>query len=460
MDRQYRDAIAEASAILAQAMLEDANELIEDGRKLDLKVKSVLWRLGCVLVQTLFRHLQRQLVEEAKQKGFTVERRPKVCFKILFGPIWIESVYMYDRAAKQGYRPLREHFGVVGRSYSDGVERALTDFGIEKSFGRAATQFEEHYGWEVGRTTVLRLTENLGERAEEYLQQRFKQGEERYLTADAAAPKANCVVTSLDGCMIRTGKLMTAQQAADQAEDDAEADHYGSLEPDKVVRPEAWKEVRTGLARKQGQVEPTFVCRRGSYAEVCRQLFGAAGLEGLGFDTKVIGLIDGAFGLKEAMEMSFADLQIILDPSHLKHHFWETSKVLGHSEEAGQQWIDAHFERLAHGHSLKVVAELQSERVDHENGGDKQAAERMDRLIEYLRRFMNCVHYKKYRAEDWPIGSGEAEAAHRYIPQERLKITGACWREETLNPMLALRVARANGWWDDFWQNEHAARAA
>ncbi|QDG54568.1 hypothetical protein FIV42_28635 [Persicimonas caeni] len=344
MDGQYREAIAEASAILAGAMLEDSDTLIAQGRKLVLKVKRVLWPLGCVLVRTLLRQLKAKLIKEAKQRGLTVERRREVCFKILFGPIPVESVYMYDRDSNEGYRPLKEHFGVVGRGYSDGVERALTEFGIEKSFGRAAAQFEEHYGWEVGRTRVLRLTEKLGERAEVYLQQRCKQGETRYLSPDATANKAATMVTSLDGCMIRTGKMMTAKQAAQQAEEEAVARYNASLEPDKVVRTEAWKEVRTGLARKPGQVEPTYVCRRGSYDEGCRQLFGAAGLEGLGYDTKALGLIDGANGLKEAMEMSFADLQVILEPSHLRHHFWETSKAMGQTEEVGEQWIDDHFE--------------------------------------------------------------------------------------------------------------------
>ncbi len=40
----------------------------------------------------------------------------------------------------------------------------------------------------------------------------------------------------------------------------------------------------------------------------------------------------------------------------------------------------------------------------------------------------------------------------RYIPQKRLKIPGATWHPDTINPMLALRVVRANDWWDDFWR--------
>lgn len=36
---------------------------------------------------------------------------------------------------------------------------------------------------------------------------------------------------------------------------------------------------------------------------------------------------------------------------------------------------------------------------------------------------------------------------------QRLKIPGATWHPDTINPMLALRVLRANDWWHDFWSN-------
>lgn len=458
MDEKYREAIAEASTILMETMLEDDDELIAEGRQLDGKVRKVVFQLGLFLVRNLFLALQKKLVEEAKAKGFTVERRPVVTFKTVFGAMELESVYLYDREQRRGYRPLREEFGVVGDRYSDTVERALTDFGIEKSFGRAAERFCEHYGWEVGRTTILRLTERLGEHAEDFLAERFRQGEARYNQSDKKAPKAERMITSLDGCMLRTGRMMTAKKAALLAENDDQREHYEQLDPDKTVRLEKWKEVRTGLARQPGQVDPVYVCRRGDYETICHQLFGAAGLQKLGFETDVVGLIDGAFGLKEAMELSFANLQIILDPSHLRHHFYEAAHELGLSDRAATSWVNGYFDQLADGHALKVVADLESECADYDE--DSAVFERLQRLIGYLTRFVDCLHYRKYKEEDWPIGSGESESAHRFIPQERLKIAGACWREETLNPMLALRVVRANGWWNDFWESEAERRAA
>jgi len=78
--------------------------------------------------------------------------------------------------------------------------------------------------------------------------------------------------------------------------------------------------------------------------------------------------------------------------------------------------------------------------------------ERVRRFIGYLERFSDAVDYTTFQAQGYPLGSGEVESAHRAIPQKRLKLPGACWHPESINPMLALRVLRANDWWEDFWE--------
>jgi hypothetical protein len=82
---------------------------------------------------------------------------------------------------------------------------------------------------------------------------------------------------------------------------------------------------------------------------------------------------------------------------------------------------------------------------------------RAEQLHEYLTRFKDAVHYDAFKAAGLPLGSGEIEASHRIVPQKRLKLPGAWWNEATVNPMLALRVLRANGWWDEFWRHRAAA---
>jgi hypothetical protein len=58
-----------------------------------------------------------------------------------------------------------------------------------------------------------------------------------------------------------------------------------------------------------------------------------------------------------------------------------------------------------------------------------------------------------------PIGSGEVESGHRYMFQNRLKIAGSWWKMENLKKMIALRVLRANGGWEDYRSNVHQEAA-
>jgi hypothetical protein len=65
------------------------------------------------------------------------------------------------------------------------------------------------------------------------------------------------------------------------------------------------------------------------------------------------------------------------------------------------------------------------------------------------------LSYNEFKEKGYPIGSGEVESAHKSIPQKRMKIPGACWHPSSINPILSLRILRANDWWDDFWNNRN-----
>jgi hypothetical protein len=75
-----------------------------------------------------------------------------------------------------------------------------------------------------------------------------------------------------------------------------------------------------------------------------------------------------------------------------------------------------------------------------------------NQLRAHFIRFQDSFACDAIRAQGLPIASGEVEAAHRVIPQKRMKLPGAWWHPTHVNPMLALRVLRANGLWDAFWK--------
>lgn len=75
----------------------------------------------------------------------------------------------------------------------------------------------------------------------------------------------------------------------------------------------------------------------------------------------------------------------------------------------------------------------------------------------YLSNRTNQLDYKGTIENGLPFGSGEIESAHRYIIQKRLKLPGAWWKAANVEPMLTLRVVKANDEWNDYWGNSSKA---
>ena len=434
MDPRYRDAINDASANLSQALLEDIPALLAQGRRLDALVRDILRAVGLALLSALYQGLCRQLVEQTIDRGLTVQSRPRVRFKTLFGEVEMESPYLRSSQTGESARPMKDTLGIEGEQYSEAVQRAWVDFGSEKSFARAAGSFPEHYGWEVGRTTLRNHPLEAAQEAETYLDRRLQAATQPYGQATMASQGVDTMLLELDGCEIRTGVYMTAAEAG-----------VSDRGPRQRVRLENWRDVRTGLARPLEASERLVVCRLDSYDEVCEQLFGVACAQGLTPQSQVVVPGDGANGLREAVLLAFPKAQYILDHPHLKSQLYDTATALELEGAARHAWVSEHLDRFWAGEVDQVLETWQARQEDEPN-------ERLRQLIEHVSRFEDCVDYGAYHERGWPLGSGEVESAHRYVPQERLKIAGACWNPDNVNPMLALRVIRTNHWWDDFWQ--------
>jgi hypothetical protein len=124
---------------------------------------------------------------------------------------------------------------------------------------------------------------------------------------------------------------------------------------------------------------------------------------------------------------------------------YDTATALELEGPARHAWVSGQLDRFWAGEVDEVLEAWKQRHEDDPN-------ERLRQLIDQVTRFEDCVDDGTSHERGWPLGSGEVERAHRSVPQERLKIAGACWNPDNVNPMLALRVVRANNWWDEFWQ--------
>lgn len=434
MDARYRDEISAASRLLSRAILEKETDLHESALMVDALTRTLLREVGRETVSGVYSELGSRGAQRASANGMTVHRRPIISVMTLFGALMIVSPYLRDGRSKRACRPLRD-LGLRHGVRTPAVERALTDFGAEESFGHAAKRFEEHYGFEVGRTTVLRVVERHADRAQEFVHQRLEQARKQFEEPLATRPGVERMLVELDGCAIRTGTLRPA-----------EGDNRTPVrELPKRVRDEAWVDVRVGLARPVDELEPTYVARLDKYEGVVGELFGAACERGLSSRTKVFAPSDGGNGLKEALDAQFAGLRFVLDRPHLRSHLYETADAIGLRDRQREEWVSHKIVLLDMGDIEAAFAELRA----HKGRGKK----RVGQLLKHLERFKDALAHDEIRAAGLPVGSGEVESAHRTIPQKRLKLPGAWWRADTVNKMLGLRVLRANGWWDTYWRN-------
>lgn len=428
------------------------------GRLCDAAVAEWLRQLGLQTVRYMLETTVAEAVAQHQAAGLSRKRAPSIRDNTIFGPVRLASPSLWH-AELGSAKPLRE-LGVTRDGRSEAVERALSDFGGECSFERAADRFAEHYHDQLNHSTADRVTKQAGQAAQTYLAQRLQA-----VTDDIEA--AETVLVEADGCLIRTGTFraestspsrMSIGEAALSAESTGPT--IPTLLPDASVRDVPrqkdveWTEVRVGLARpldEERTAEKLFVGKVASYPDLMTDLVDAAGLVGLTATSRVVAVADGANGLREAFERQFADweFQFILDTQHLKDHLYDVAEALDVEAAQRKTWITPWVDRLSAGATDEVLADLAE--LFEQTGEVK-----IETLTGYLERFGDAVCYDAFRRAGWPVGSGEVESAHKSVPQQRLKLPGACWHPDSLNPMMALRVVRANGWWDDFWDDRTA----
>ncbi|MCK5797988.1 MAG: hypothetical protein KAI47_12420 [Deltaproteobacteria bacterium] len=75
----------------------------------------------------------------------------------------------------------------------------------------------------------------------------------------------------------------------------------------------------------------------------------------------------------------------------------------------------------------------------------------------HFERNHDAVAYAYYRNQGWSTASSEVESSHRHVVQGRVKISRAWWHPDHVDDILALRMLKANGWWDEYWQSQRDA---
>ncbi len=301
------------------------------------------------------------------------------------------------------------------------------DFGADSSFAAAVEKVREHYGVEVSQSAVRVVTQ--------------AHGEAMQLESEVAVslPREGVreLLAEIDGTLVPIVEIGEAQ---------------GDKRRQRGCK---WQEARLCLAGHPQSLRRRYAATLGSVESAGRMWKACVAASGAGHNTRLHCVGDGARWIVAQVKEQFgAQATFLVDFYHLSEYLGAAATTI--AGRGARSWLWQQQERMKANLSAEVLAELASHR-EAESVAEVNAPVR--RCERYLRARLDYLDYAGARARGLPIGSGEVESGHRSVLQARLKISGAWWRAENAEKMMALRVTRANGEWQSYWRGLRQADA-
>ena len=298
------------------------------------------------------------------------------------------------------------------------------DFAADDPFARVQSKLREHYGFEIGESTIQRIA--LG-----HARAIFETGRPS-LEFPKAPGRHKQIVAQIDGGMIPVVTPATEQKDKRKG---------------KTL---SWKEAKIALAHAKGSRTPVYGGGIEGGVEMAGQrLFACAVRAGFGADSHVHAVGDGAPWIVGQIEERFGEQgSYLIDFYHVCEYLGAAAKMIAPDAATAKAWMEAQKDALKTGRADVVLRVLAPHR-EALDVNDDQAPVRV--CHRYLGARKDQLNYREALAEGLPIGSGEIESAHRYVAQKRLKLPGAWWLVENAEYMLALRINRLNGDWEAYW---------
>lgn len=387
--------------------------------------------------------------------GEQMERHDKSSWtrQTMWGETRVEDDgYRYCRKCKMSDRPLHGYLGTDRETWSLLVQEMAVDLATDESCQTAVEKLGRHHrGIQMNRSTALRLLHHHGSNAREFIAEKFRHALQKAASESQLHQGAVELEVEYDGGMVPVATLHPIEPEGDEPVETTPV--RGHPKRRKDCR---WEEVKVGLAQAPGEISRLYSVRpTNELDKAFEDLLALACMKDWTEDTSVRGIADGARYIRTRMEDTFhaCSFQFILDRPHAKEHLSNVSKLLAGKnviQVSAQTWYDQAIKHFEKGNAKVVVDELNAAFEQTKNDDIRREAK-------YFERNQDAVNYGDYRDREWSSASSEVESAHRHIVQVRLKIPGAWWHPDNIPNILALRMLKANAWWDEYWNTQKKA---
>ena len=411
--------------------------------------------LGLSLIQKFVDVRAEQAMDARKPcscgRPMEILQRGSWTHETLLGPVQVTDPYTYCRVCHERERPVYAWLGTGPEDWSLPVQEAAVDLAADESCGKAVAKLARHHpGVRMGRATARRMLHRHGARARRFIAGKLAAAVARSGRGESPAPPVPELEAEYDAGMI---PVATLAPLPDPLPPDVKRTPARRIPVRKKIR--RWEEAKVSLVQKPGTNERLYAMRpTGELDEAFEDLRGLACLMGRTPDTQIRGIADGAPYIRPRMEKAFADADFIfiLDRPHCKEHLHAAGVLLAPlTGVPAEQWAKEALKKLEEGKAVEVVAELQRA---YAACGPGPAGSRNDEIrlaAGYFRRNQDAVAYAEYRENGWSTASSEVESGHRHTVQVRMKLAGAWWHPDGVGDILALRMLKVNGWWEEYW---------
>ena len=220
------------------------------------------------------------------------------------------------------------------RGCSRPLQRAIVDFAADEPFAQVQLKLREHYGFEIGESTIQRIA--LG-----HAQAIFASGRDAVDFPEAPG-RHKQIVAQTDGGMI---PVMTPD---------------ASQKDKRKGKKLSWREAKISLAHAKGSRTPVYGGGiEGGVEAAGRRLFACAVRAGFGADSRVHAVGDGAPWIIGQIEELFGEQgSYLIDFYHVCEYLSAAAKTIAPDAAAGKAWMEAQKDALKTGRADAVLSAL------------------------------------------------------------------------------------------------------
>lgn len=323
------------------------------------------------------------------------------------------------------------------KGYSPWVQETVATLASKMPYAEAQEVFTRLTGLGLSAASFHRLALDVGERA----QQTLEQMNQFPIQEDPCARQKDpfVMIIEIDAWNIR------------------ERDNWGKAAQlrKKGKEPGHWHWVWTGtvfcLEDRLLKGKRPIILNRGYVVTALgldalrEQLHAEALRRGLGRATKVVILADGASWIWNLASDRFPKAVQRLDLYHLRQHLWVVARELYPNEErAAARWFARKKKQLSKGRATAVIADIQKALKEIV----PQRQEQVGKELNYFKEHRHRMDYDQAIDNNEPLGSGAIESTCRQY-QSRFKTAGQFWSRTGDEALLSLAT---------FWRNRRMPR--